>query len=495
MSSVALLQDENRETPGQLSRAPSWLQNLPDLTERLEKLGVYNEYAKWRDHYSNWRKGGAKGAGGEGTVDALSATDAPAIVRSQTDPVISDDSFELDERIEFFFPLLRRETVSVGDASSVAVAFVIAKNFFGSAFMITPKGFEESGLLGGALCLLFVYLQEVVCMLNLIKCRQAMGKSVRYEDLGTAIGSWFPPLITYMIVLCQFGFCCIWLVSNAENLSMVVPEWNGTWRLWIQMVPLFPLVWVRKLKYLAATNVIGIGFTAVMVVFFFVFMSNHLSNFGPQPVKMVNTANTDMLLWLGSCAYAYEGINIVLPTYESAVDKSAVPKLLVGITSFNTLMYIVFGCLTYLAFGAEVGSLATLNLPKGSAVGRVIPMLSVTIGLASFPLQAFVIYQTYEPKFKWSSKALTRKWQKNALRTLGLIFTFTVTWLGGEQLQNFLALVGGVCCASLALIFPSVLHIAICKPQGPSLWLDKFILLSGVCILILSTSEAIASWK
>eukprot|EP00928_Gymnodinium_smaydae_P061803 TRINITY_DN4579_c0_g1_i5.p1 TRINITY_DN4579_c0_g1~~TRINITY_DN4579_c0_g1_i5.p1 ORF type:complete len:173 (-),score=29.97 TRINITY_DN4579_c0_g1_i5:121-639(-) len=171
------------------------------------------------------------------------------------------------------------------------------------------------------------------------------------------------------------------------------------------------------------------------------------------------------------------------------------PTLLVSITSFNTLIYICFGCLAYAAFGTEIGSLATLNLPKGSFAGRAVPGLSVLIGLTSFPLQAFVIYQTYEPKFKWSSSTECRKWQKNLVRILVLLFILTVTWLGGDELQNFLALVGGFCCASLALIFPSMLNIKICKPRGFALCLDIFILVAGLGILILSTVQAITSWK
>merc|ERR1711874_766993 len=122
-------------------------------------------------------------------------------------------------------------------------------------------------------------------------------------------------------------------------------------------------------------------------------------------------------------------------------------------------------------------------------------MISVPIGLATFPLQAFVVFQTYEPRVNWSEDYFRRKWQKNATRSFILTFTFAVTWLGGSQLQNFLALVGGVCCASLALIFPSMLHISICKPSGFWLCLDRFIFLCGVFILVLSTCQAIVSWK
>merc|ERR1712032_1745758 len=124
------------------------------------------------------------------------------------------------------------------------------------------------------------------------------------------------------------------------------------------------------------------------------------------------------------------------------------PKLLVIITSVTTLTYITFGCLTYKALGTEVASMVSLNLPKGTFAGKAIPMTSVIMGLASIPLQAFVVFQMYEPKFQWAGTPLLRKWQKNFVRSLVLLFTFVVTWLGGDQLQNFLALVGGVCCAS-----------------------------------------------
>jgi len=386
------------------------------------------------------------------------------------------------------------QTVRGGDASNAAVGFVIAKNFFGSAFMVTPKGFEEAGMIGGPVCLLAVYLMEVRCMLNLIKCRQACGPGRRYEDLGSAVGSWFPSVITVMIMLCQFGFCCIWLVTNMENLSMVFPQWSSTQRLWIQLPALLPLVMIRHLRLFAFTNSVGILFTAAMVCYFFYFMGDHLSTFGHAPVRMINTENSDALLWLGSCAYAYEGINIVLPTYESARDKPAVPKLLVSITFFNTCMYVAFGMLAYAAFGEEVASLASLNLPRGSVAGRAIPMISVLIGLVSFPLQAFVIFQTYEPKLSWSSSYRARKWQKNAGRALILLVTFTATWLGGDQLQNFLGLVGGFCCASLALIFPSLLHLAICRPAGLGYVSDVAILICGGAILSLSTVQSLASW-
>jgi len=139
--------------------------------------------------------------------------------------------------------------------------------------------------------------------------------------------------------------------------------------------------------------------------------------------------------------------------------------------------------------------MVSLNLPEGSLEGRLIPATSVIIGLVSFPLQAFVVFQTYEPKLKWSGSPTAKMWQKNFGRAAVLVFTVGITWLGGDKLNNFLALVGGVCCASLALIFPSMLNLVICKPTGVAFLMDVVILLSGIAVLILSTIQAFASWK
>lgn len=133
--------------------------------------------------------------------DGLNQHVQTSLVQLLLPMIIEDDLVDSEFNDSFHTPAPPRP----GDASNLAVAFVIAKNFFGSAFMITPKGFQEAGILGGPICLLGIFSLELRCMLNLIKCRKIVGPA-RYEDLGTAIGPWFTKLITFMIMLCQFGF-------------------------------------------------------------------------------------------------------------------------------------------------------------------------------------------------------------------------------------------------------------------------------------------------
>jgi len=301
--------------------------------------------------------------------------------------------------------------------------------------------------------------------------------------------------VFFVIALCQFGFASIWFVTCAENFGMIVPHWSAAWRLWISLPLTMPMVWVHQLKLLAVPNFIAIVMCTVAALYLSFFAGSQLQNDGARPVPLINSSNADSLLWLGACAYLFEGINTVLPIYESARDKMMVPKLIVVITLFINIVYTLFGCLFYAALGDSTKDLATLNLPQGSFWGTLLPGSFALVGIFTTPVIFYVVWGMYEPYCPWSARGWLSKLQKNAVRSLVVLAVFAVTWLGGQQLQNLLALVGGLCCATLALIVPSVLHVLICKPGRLLLAQDVCIFIAGLFILVLSSAQAIASWK
>lgn len=387
------------------------------------------------------------------------------------------------------------EADAAGDATNTATWIVLCKCFFGSALLVVPGGFLEAGLLGGPLCLVAVFAMEVMGMLHLIRCREVKGPGYRYEDIGGVLGKWGTAFITAMIATTQVGFCCIWYVSMTENVSMLLPQWGATPRLWIWAIPLIPLVWVRHLKYFAPTFLFALVLCTITLVYLTYFAARKIYDDGIQSVPMFNTSNFNSFLWLGSCSYVYEGINLVLPIYESAMDKATVPRLVVGSTLLVTALYAGLGCLFYLAFGGDTKDMATLNLPRGSFWGVALPSAFALVGLFTAPLNVFVICQMYERRLSWSPRPTVRKWQKNGVRALLCLMMFSLTWLGGEKLQNFLALVGGLGCSTLALILPPMLHTIICKPGVCMRMINAFVSLIGICVLVLSTYQAIVSWK
>lgn len=380
-------------------------------------------------------------------------------------------------------------------ASNLSIAIVICQCFLGTGFMVVPKGFQSAGLVGGPLCLVFVYALEIFCMLNLIECRKYMGAGCRYEDLAKSLGCWAPRFVAFMILLTQIGFACILFTFVSSNILMLFPEWNGRLRFFILLPVLIPIMWVRSVDGLALANSAGIVMSIAACTYMFWYGAGVLHIAGAQKVNLFNTSNADWLLWLGSCAYIFEGINNVLPLYESAKDKACMVKLLISITLALTIAYTVFGCIHYLSFGEDTASIATLNLVEGSMVGRLVPLAIVLAGLCRSPISLYILFQMYEPRIGWSPRAAIRTWQQNLGRTIVVLAVMGLTWAGGEQLQNILALVGGLGCSTLALIVPSALHITICKPRGAIRVLDALVFSIGIGVLILATMQALRSWR
>lgn len=377
-------------------------------------------------------------------------------------------------------------------SSNTTVAIIFFKTFLGLAFLFMPNGFQSAGIVGGPAVLGLVYLLELHAMMSLIKCREVLGKEQRFEQLAQVFGSYGQSMTEVLIAMSQFGFCCIWIVNNAQNLQMVLPWMSDNQRLWVTFPFTVPLIWVRRLKSFNATNLIAITMILVTGVYLAVFGAQRFYENGMQPVRLFNIG---IPMWMGSCAYVYMGVNIVLPVYESAQDKGMVPVLLSLSTLVVTLLYVLFGLLFYFAFGEEVGSLATLNLPAHSWAGHVFPCLFALAGVFTLPIMFFVPIQMYEARVSWSQHALTRKLQKNAIRTAVLFITMAITTCGGQCLQNWLGLIGGICCATLGLMLPAALHAAICNPNASGLVIDAVTFAVGTLTMVVSTQQALASWK
>mmetsp|Transcript_30325 Transcript_30325/g.87465 ORF Transcript_30325/g.87465 Transcript_30325/m.87465 type:complete len:475 (-) Transcript_30325:73-1497(-) len=89
---------------------------LPDLTDRLVELGVYQQYVSFRDGYKRWRQGGAQGAKGEATVSELAAKSS-------------------DEAFKYFYP----DEVSVQFRETVA--YWIGVLFIEGSLLFAWSGF------------------------------------------------------------------------------------------------------------------------------------------------------------------------------------------------------------------------------------------------------------------------------------------------------------------------------------------------------------------
>ncbi|CAE7946209.1 GBP6, partial [Symbiodinium sp. KB8] len=90
--------------------------DLPDLTEQLKASGIYEEYLAYRDRYQEWRKGGALGAQGELTAEAL----------EQQSVVDRGDPY----RFEYWYPTASIFRMRFTLAYWISVMFLLGSIFF-----------------------------------------------------------------------------------------------------------------------------------------------------------------------------------------------------------------------------------------------------------------------------------------------------------------------------------------------------------------------------
>mmetsp|Transcript_136953 Transcript_136953/g.266433 ORF Transcript_136953/g.266433 Transcript_136953/m.266433 type:complete len:422 (-) Transcript_136953:120-1385(-) len=383
-----------------------------------------------------------------------------------------------------------------GKCSSVETFLVITKACFGSAFLLVPAGFRSAGIVGGPACILIVYVFMLTGMLRLLRCRQVLGPGNGFAELSTAaLGPKGRAYVLWAVVLLSFGFNCIWCVTCANNMGMVLPGLSPTIRLWLFCPLACLLSQVRDLRSFTITNLIGILLCVSTYGYLACLATWKIFHEGPQAMHLFSGQMGNTLLWLGSCAYMFELIQSLLPIYEAAADQEQVPRMLVSITLSIAVLYTAFGLVFYCAFGEETEILATLNLPMGTAAGVFFPLCFAMVGAVTTPVIFFMIFQTYEPAVAWwSGHPHIKRQQVKAVRLLVVFAAYFLTWLGGQRLQSFLALVGGLLGANLSITVPAVLHLLICQPQGFERVWDVCTAIIGVFIMSVTTYQAVLTW-
>lgn len=88
------------------------------------------------------------------------------------------------------------------------------------------------------------------------------------------------------------------------------------------------------------------------------------------------------------------------------------------------------------------------------------------------------------------------RWRRNIYRAGIVAVTLLIAYVGSEQLDNFVSLIGAFCCAPLAFVYPCLFHyILVPNTSKFSKLVDISIMIFGMGVLAFSTYEAIAGWS
>ena len=388
----------------------------------------------------------------------------------------------------------------------------------GPGILFLPKAFSDGGIVFSSVGLLLVCVASTIGCLALLKCRQEHGGS--YAQLAYGALGW-PARVAVEFSLCtaQSGFCCVYLLFIAHNVRDVarhlldcktLPAYASIVSLvLLQLIVLVPLTWIRRLKRLHITNLLGEAFV-LFGLFYIIGVDVQILTGGanstkdlthPVTVKLFNP--NDWGIFLGTAAYAYEGVGLVIPIYESYRDdlKPQFMCLYASALVCMCLFITVFAVLTYLAFGdANLMSIVTLTLPAPNAFAPV-HLVKILYSLAlifTYPLQLFPVIRITESKvFKKLNRgpvSLPRKWLKNVFRLFICACTAGVALAGNANFSNLVALIGSFCCVPLAFIYPPLIafrttRLGCCQKGALAVCLVFGLFTTSFC-----SYRAIATW-
>jgi proton-coupled amino acid transporter len=355
----------------------------------------------------------------------------------------------------------RKKDVKHG-ASPKGAALLLLKSFVGTGVLFLPKAFLNGGMLFSSLVLLSVAALSYYCFLLLVSTREKV--PVSYGSMGFRLyGKTMRFLINFSLVISQVGFASAYIVFVSENLQAFVLAVTDckthipiTYMILMQMVIFLPLSLYRNIQNIQKIAIIADVFILLGLLYLYYYDIFTLSvNHGVADIKLFNP--NDWTLFIGTAIFTFEGIGLIIPIQESMEQPKKFPSVLGLVMIIITVVFTSMGALSYAAFGSKTKTVVILNMPQDSKFVNAVQFIYSLAILLSTPLQFF-------PAIEITSKAIFKKvtgrnnpyikWKKNLFRFFMVVFCTLIAWIGADDLDKFVALVGSFACIPLVYIYP-----------------------------------------
>nr|CAD7399178.1 unnamed protein product [Timema poppensis] len=376
-------------------------------------------------------------------------------------------------------PILNRDLEH--PTSNLDTMIHLLKGNIGTGILAMPDAFRNAGLVVGTFGTLIMGIICTHCMHMLVKCchelcRRTQRPALDFSEVVEAAFATGPSrlrtyshfskiIVNVFLCITQLGFCCVYFVFVAANLSEVVKHFLNVnlsvhTYLMMMLVPMIMLNWVKNLKYLTPVSLFAAILTVIGLGITFFYMLQGL----PKTSTVHAFASWKQLpLYFGTAIYAFEGIGVILPLENNMKN----PQDFGGCTGvLNTGMVIVAALYTavgffgYLKYGdaVKVGSI-TLNLPSGDILAQCVRIMMAVAIFLSYGLQFYVPMNVVWPMVKpHLTSEKTQFIGEYVLRTFLVILTFALA-AAIPNLGAVISLVGAVSSSTLALIFPPFIEI------------------------------------
>lgn len=416
----------------------------------------------------------------------------------------SDDDREPMEDSALLTPSRRRRRRKVrggsGKNSPMNAALLLLKSFVGTGVLFLPRAYYNGGMVFSNAVLIGVAALSYYCFVLLVTTRLKVEGS--FGDIGGILyGKWMRMLILTSIVISQIGFVAAYIVFTSENLQaffLAVTDCQAnipiTVLIIIQMVIFLPFALLRDIGKLGFTALIADAFIIIGLAYLFYYDVLTLNTNGLADIILFN--KQDWTLFIGTAIFTFEGVGLIIPIQESMKSPAKFPRVMFLVMIIITVLFTTMGAVSYAAYGSKTETVVLLNLPQDNKLVNGVQFLYSLAILLSTPLQIFPAIKIVENAlFTRSGKYNPYiKWQKNLFRFFTVFFCAFVAWVGADNLDKFVALVGNFACIPLVYIYPPLLHYR--GVARSRLWKasDIALCIFGFIAMAYTTTLTIMSW-
>lgn len=387
-----------------------------------------------------------------------------------------------------------------GDATVTKAVMLLLKSFVGTGVLFLPKAFLNGGMLFSSLILLAVSCISLYCFLLLVNTRLAVPGS--FGDIGGHLyGPYMRNAILVSIAISQIGFVCAYTAFTAENLGAFIRavtngrvDWDISYLIMIQLVIFLPLSMIRDISKLSFTALIADFFILLGLVYLYYADISQIVDKGMADIVLFN--QNDWTLFIGTAIFTFEGIGLIIPITQAMKEPERFPAALGGVMVFITILFTSIGALSYAAFGSSTKTVILSNLRQSNRFVNTVQLLYSLAILLSTPLQLFPAIRILETAVFTKSGKYSRqtKWSKNLFRVGIVLFSSFFAYIGADDLDKFVSLIGSFACVPLVFVYPPILHYRAVSKTRAQRGADIGLAIFGACAMIYTTTTSILSW-
>ncbi|KAI7846674.1 transmembrane amino acid transporter protein-domain-containing protein [Circinella umbellata] len=323
-----------------------------------------------------------------------------------------------------------------GKATPGKAMFLLLKSFVTTGIMFLPKAYILQWRLVIFHCRYYYMVIDIFMVLFIVGSNTTCGPCKFWRYGWGLIWPKMKMAVLVAITLSQIGFVCAYMVFVAENLQSLILAFSKCRVLLpmhllilAQSFAFIPLAMIRKIQRLSIFALIADVFIVIGLLYLFYYDLKELVTIGVGDVTMFWNP-IHFPLFIGTVAFTYEGIGLVIPITESMKEPQKFP-----------------------AFGEDVQTIILLNLPsKDPMVSSIQTLYSLAICL-SIPLQLFPAIRIMENGLFTTRSGKNNavvKWQKNVFRVLIVFLCAWIAIVGSrDKLDKFVSLIGALFSLSL----------------------------------------------